>query len=162
MAPTETAKQLIALMKGRSTTLATCESITGGGIGAALTAVPGASAVFRGALVTYATDLKTSLAGVDESLIDTEGVINELTALQMAIGAQERCDADWAVATTGVAGPSEVDGVKVGTVWFAVVGSAPGMSTQPQYTELRHFEGDREAIREQAIEHALAMVLRVQ
>lgn len=157
----ETAKELITVMTKRDTTLATCESITGGGIGAALTAVPGASKVFRGALVAYATDLKASLAGVDEQLIDTEGVINELTAIQMALGAQSRCESDWAVATTGVAGPTEVDGVKVGTVWFAVVGPAPGMSPRPQYTELKHFEGDREAIRAAAIDHAIEMLLRV-
>lgn len=157
----ESAKELIDLMAKRSVTLATCESITGGGIGAILTSVPGASRVFRGSLVTYAKDLKAALAGVDEELIETEGVINELTAIQMALGAQTRCNADWAVATTGVAGPTEVDGVKVGTVWFAVVGPAPGMSPRPKYTELKHFEGDREAIRKAAIEHALVMLLRV-
>ncbi|NHB85894.1 CinA family protein [Tessaracoccus sp. HDW20] len=116
------AQDVIAKMTERSITLSTCESITGGGIGAALTSVPGASAVFRGALVTYARELKTSLAGVDEALIEREGVINELTALQMALGAQAACESDWAVATTGVAGPTEADGAKVGTVWFAVVG----------------------------------------
>lgn len=157
----ESAKELITLMGKRSITLATCESITGGGIGAELTAVPGASKVYRGSLVTYAKDLKAVLAGVDEELIETEGVINELTAIQMALGAQTRCDADWAVATTGVAGPTEVEGKKVGTVWFAVVGPAPGMSPRPQYTELKHFEGDRQAIRAAAIDHALAMLLRV-
>lgn len=162
MAADETAAELIALMRSRSTTLATCESITGGGIGAALTAVPGASAVFRGGLITYAKDLKTTLAGVDASLVDSEGVINELTALQMALGAQARCDAAWAVATTGVAGPTEMDGAVVGTVWFAVVGPAPGMSTRPQFTELKHFEGDRDTIRQAAIDHALAMLLRIQ
>lgn len=158
----ESAEKLIKKMTQRSVTLATCESLTGGGLGAAITAVPGASAVFRGALVAYARDLKTALAGVDEELIDTEGVVNELTALQMAVGAQTQCDADWAIATTGVAGPTETDGQKVGTVWFAVVGPRVGMSPRPQYTELRHFEGDRETIREAAIEHALEMCLRVQ
>lgn len=158
----EAAEKLIKKMTERSVTLATCESLTGGGLGAAITAVPGASAVFRGALVTYARDLKTVLAGVDEELIDTEGVVNELTALQMAVGAQRKCDADWAVATTGVAGPTETDGQKVGTVWFAVVGPNVGMSPRPQYTELRHFDGDRESIRSAAIEHALEMLLRVQ
>lgn len=157
----ESAKELIDLMAKRSVTLATCESITGGGIGAALTSVPGASKVYRGSLVTYAKDLKAALAGVDEELIETEGVINELTAVQMALGAQSRCNADWAVATTGVAGPTEVDGVKVGTVWFAVVGPAPGMSPRPKYTELKHFEGDRQDIRAAAIDHAVAMLLRV-
>lgn len=158
----ESATELIKKMTTRSVTLATCESLTGGGLGAAITAVPGASAVFRGALVTYARDLKTALAGVDEELVDAEGVVNELTALQMAIGAQSQCRSDWAVATTGVAGPTETDGQKVGTVWFAVVGPSVGMSPRPQYTELRHFEGDRESIRNAAIEHALEMLLRVQ
>jgi len=158
----ESAEKLIKKMTERSVTLATCESLTGGGLGAAITAVPGASAVFRGALVTYARDLKTALAGVDEELVDTEGVVNELTALQMAVGAQSQCDADWAIATTGVAGPTETDGQKVGTVWFAVVGPNVGMSPRPQYTELKHFEGDRESIRSAAIEHALEMLLRVQ
>lgn len=158
----ESATELVKMMTQRSVTLSTCESLTGGGLGAAITAVPGASAVFRGALVTYARDLKSRLAGVDEELVDTEGVVNELTAIQMALGAQAQCESDWAVATTGVAGPTEIDGQKVGTVWFAVVGSAMGMSPRPQYTELKHFEGDRESIREQAVEHALQMCLRVQ
>ena len=158
----EAAEQLVKKMTQRSVTLATCESLTGGGLGAAITSVPGASNVFRGALVTYARDLKTTLAGVDEELVDTEGVVNELTALQMARGAQRQCDADWAIATTGVAGPTETDGQKVGTVWFAVVGPSMGMSPGAQYTELHHFDGDRESIRSAAIEHALEMCLRVQ
>lgn len=82
------AEDVIKKMAGRTVTLSTCESLTGGGIGAALTSVPGASAVFRGALVTYARELKASLAGVDEELIANEGVVNELTALQMALGAR--------------------------------------------------------------------------
>lgn len=156
-----TVADLIKKLGDRSVTLATCESLTGGGIGAAITSVPGASAVFRGGLITYARDLKYTLAGVNQELIDREGVVNELTALQMALGAQRRCGADWAVATTGVAGPTEVDGVKVGTVWFAVVGPSMGMSQAPQYTELREFEGDREAVRQAAISHAFEMLLRV-
>lgn len=155
------AEQVISKMKGRSVTLATCESLTGGGVGAALTAVPGASAVYRGSLVTYARELKASLAGVDEELIAREGVVNELTALQMALGAQSACESDWAVATTGVAGPTETDGASVGTVWFAVVGPGMGMSDPPRYTELKQFEGDREQIRTAAIEHVFTMLLRV-
>jgi len=155
------AADVIKKMSDRSVTLATCESITGGGIGAALTAVPGASSVFRGSLVTYARDLKASLAGVDPELIRHEGVVNELTALQMALGAQSQCQSDWAVATTGVAGPTEIDGASVGTVWFAVVGPRVGVSAAPQYTELKQFEGDRERIRAAAIEHAFEMLLRV-
>lgn len=152
---------LIKKLQQRTVTLATCESLTGGGLGAAITSVPGASKVYRGGLITYARDLKHTLAGVDQELIDTEGVVNELTALQMAVGAQRRCEADWAIATTGVAGPTEADGAKVGTVWFAVVGPKVGMSPAPQYTELREFEGDREAIREAATQHAFEMLMRV-
>lgn len=155
------AADLIKKMKGRSVSLSTCESLTGGGLGAALTAVPGASAVYRGGLITYARDLKSTLAGVDAQLIEEEGVVNELTALQMAFGVQRRTDSEWAVATTGVAGPETIDGVEVGTVWFAVVGPSMGMSPAPQYSEMKKFEGDREAIRNAAIEHALEMVLRV-
>ncbi|MBB1483530.1 CinA family protein [Tessaracoccus sp. MC1865] len=155
------AAELIKKLTHRSVTLATCESVTGGGIGAELTSVPGASQAYRGGLITYARDLKHRLAGVDEQLIEREGVVNELTALQMALGAQRRCDSDWAVATTGVAGPTETDGVKVGTVWFAVVGPRVGMSSPPQYTELRTFDGDREAVRRAATEHAFEMLLRV-
>ncbi|HJE50804.1 MAG TPA: CinA family protein [Tessaracoccus flavescens] len=154
-------EQVITTMAKRSLTLATCESLTGGWLGAALTSVPGASDVYRGGLITYARDLKSSLAGVDEQLVAEEGVVNELTALQMAFGAQARCGSNWAISTTGVAGPSEIDGVKVGTVWFAVVGPKVGMSPAPQYTELKHFEGDRAAIREAAVDHAFEMLLRV-
>ena len=155
------AEDVIKKMTGRSITLSTCESLTGGGIGAALTSVAGASAVYRGSLVTYARELKATLAGVDKELIKTEGVVNELTALQMAIGAQAACDSDWAVSTTGVAGPTETDGAKVGTVWFAVVGPRIGMSDWPKYTELKQFDGDREQIRQAAVDHALTMLLRV-
>ncbi|SHI34926.1 nicotinamide-nucleotide amidase [Tessaracoccus bendigoensis DSM 12906] len=155
------AEELIRKMAGRSLTLSTCESLTGGGIGAALTSVPGASAVFRGALVTYARDLKASLAGVDEELIAHEGVVNELTALQMALGAQTACGSDWAVSTTGVAGPTETDGAKVGTVWFAVVGPRIGTFEGAKYTELKEFQGDREQIRHAAIDHSFEMLLRV-
>ncbi|GAA4903217.1 CinA family protein [Tessaracoccus lubricantis] len=156
-----TAADLIKKLSQRSVTLATCESVTGGLIGAELTSVPGASKVYRGGLITYAKELKHDLAGVDQQLIDREGVVNELTALQMAIGAQHRCGADWAVATTGVAGPAETEGVKVGTVWFAVVGPGMGMSPPPQYTELRSFDGDREAVRRAATEHVFEMLMRV-
>ena len=69
--------------------------------------------------------------------------------------------ADWAIATTGVAGPTLQDGVEVGTVWFAVVGPKMGMSHGPQFTEVKHFEGDRNEIRGQAIQHALEMLLRI-
>lgn len=157
----DNAEHLVTLFTQRSTTLATCESLTGGGIGAAITDVPGSSAVYRGGIIAYATDVKTALADVDQGLVDKEGVVNELTAIQMALGAQARCGAEWAVSTTGVAGPTEVEGLPAGTVWLAVVGPSVGMSNRPQFTELKTFEGDRAAVRAQAVEHAIDMLLRV-
>ena len=155
------AEELIKLFTERSVTLTTCESPTGGALGAALTDVPGASKVYRGGIVAYDTALKTGLVGVDPELIDADGVVNELTAIQMALGTQARCDSDWAVATTGVAGPTTLDGKDVGTVWFSVVGPKMGMSPRPTYSELQHFEGDRAAVRAAAVEHAISMILRV-
>lgn len=157
----EAAEELVKLFAGRSTTIATCESLTGGALGAAITDVPGASAVYQGGIVAYSRDLKTNLVGVDPELVRNEGVVNELTAIQMALGTQARCNSEWAVATTGVAGPTELDGSPVGTVWFAVVGPQMGMSPRPMYTELKQLPGDRDAIRKGAVEHALAMILRV-
>ena len=81
------AAEAIRLLEQAKLTIATCESITGGGIGASFTAVPGSSAVFRGGLITYASDLKASLAGVDADFIAEHGVINGRTAQEMAIGA---------------------------------------------------------------------------
>ena len=92
------AEDVIKKMAGRTVTLSTCESLTGGGIGAALTSVPGASAVFRGALVTYARELKASLAGVDEELIANE------------VG----CLAEHAAQTQIDAGLTKMDGEQLG------------------------------------------------
>jgi len=155
------AATIIKVMGARQQTLATCESITGGALGAALTDVPGASTVFRGGIVAYARDVKSSLVGVSEYLIDTEGVINEQTALEMALGAQRLCDADYSIATTGVAGPTKQDGADVGTVWLAVVGPSVGVSIRPRFTQLAQFEGDRSQIRAQTVHEMLAMLLRL-
>ncbi|RLP10626.1 CinA family protein [Propionibacterium australiense] len=114
------AEQLLELCRRRGLGLATCESITGGGIGWALTSVPGASDVFRGGLITYASELKTLLAGVDAGFIAGHGVINERTALEMACGAARACGADVAISATGTAGPSGQDGTAPGTVWIGI------------------------------------------
>ena len=92
--PSPAAARLIGLLRAGGWTIATCESMTGGGIGATLTSVPGSSTVFRGGLITYATDLKASLAGVDAEFVAEHGVINERTAQEMALGAASSCRAD--------------------------------------------------------------------
>lgn len=155
------AKHVVELFVSRTITLSVCESITGGSLAAAITDVPGASAIFRGGLITYASDLKTALAGVDADVIRTSGVVNEYTARTMAFGARQACATDWAISTTGVAGPEPLDGAEVGTVWFGIVGTNLGATPNPVYTECAHFDGDRDAIRKAAVQHALEMAVRV-
>ena len=87
-------RAVIRLLEQRHLTLATCESLTGGGVCAALTSVPGASAVVRGGIVTYASDLKAKLVGVDAGWIRDRGVINSRTAEQMALGTLDVCGVD--------------------------------------------------------------------
>jgi nicotinamide-nucleotide amidase len=125
----------------RHETLATAESLTGGLVAATLVEIPGVSAVFRGGLVVYATQLKHDLAGVREDLLADRGPVDPEVALALAAGARERCGADWGVATTGVAGPDPQDGKPVGLVYVAVAG--PDGST---VRELR-LDGGRAQIR---------------
>jgi nicotinamide-nucleotide amidase len=98
------------------------ESLTGGMLCSALIDVPGASAVVRGGVVSYATDLKHRLLGVDAGLLAANGPVDPDVATQMAHGVRERLGADWGVATTGVAGPDPQDGIAAGTVYIAVAG----------------------------------------
>jgi nicotinamide-nucleotide amidase len=101
-------------------TLAVAESVTGGGVSARLVRIAGASAWFRGALVTYATDVKASLAGVAPSLLKASGPVSEPTAIALARGACARLEADVGLAVVGVAGPATQGGEPVGTVCVAV------------------------------------------
>ena len=119
---TELARLLVEMLKRRGETISTCESLTAGLASATIADIPGSSAVLRGGLITYATDLKTSLAGVSQELIDAHGVISPQCAGAMALGAAQRCDSSWALALTGVAGPSEQDGHPVGEVWIGIAG----------------------------------------
>lgn len=157
-APSATAYEAAVTVLGQlgdaGLTLATCESLTGGLLGATLTSVPGASAVYRGGLVTYATDLKHVLAGVDEDDLARDGAVAPGTALAMASGARERCLADWAVAVTGVAGPDEQEGRPAGTVFVAV--ATHGSAAVEEY----RFGGDRHAVRTATVEAALEQLAR--
>jgi nicotinamide-nucleotide amidase len=139
----------VRLLVSRGETVAVAESLTGGLLAATIVQVPGVSAVFRGGLVVYATDLKASLAGVDERLLATRGAVDPDVAVALAEGARRVCRADWGVSTTGVAGPDPQDGKPVGLVYVAVVGPA-----QRRVDELR-LDGDRAAVRAGAVSHAL-------
>lgn len=141
---------------GRSgTTIATAESLTGGMVAAALTSVPGASAVFRGGVVAYATDLKAALAAVPQDVLDRHGPVAAQTAEAMARGVRVACAATYGVATTGVAGPDAQDGNPPGTVYVAV---ASPDTVRVRSAEPSHDVGDRAAVRQLAVETALALI----
>ena len=118
----DVAVPVVKALVERRETLAAAESLTGGLVAATLVNIPGVSAVFRGALVVYATDLKHALAGVPERLLKDRGPVDPEVALALATGARERCAADWGLGTTGVAGPDPQDGKPVGLVFVAVAG----------------------------------------
>lgn len=114
-------EQVHRLLTERGATLAVAESCTGGQIAARFTAMAGASAYFRCGVVAYANEAKCAVLGVDPAAIASDGAVSEAVARQMAEGARRRTGADYAVATTGIAGPTGGSPEKpVGTVWIAV------------------------------------------
>ncbi|GGK27578.1 competence damage-inducible protein A [Pilimelia terevasa] len=143
----------VAALRAAGATVAVAESLTGGRLADAFVSVPGASAVFRGGLVAYATDLKTGLLDVPAGLLADRGPVDPDVARAMAAGARARCAADWAVATTGVAGPLAQGDRPVGLVHIAVAG--PDGATH----RTCRFEGDRDAIRNAAVDAALVLFL---
>lgn len=149
------AARLLRTLARRGETVAVAESLTGGLVAAELTAVPGASQVFRGSVTAYATELKRELLGVDGQLLAERGAVDAETAGQMAEGVRKLLTADWGVATTGVAGPDTQDGEQVGTVFVAVAGSAA--SGKPVAVRL-NLEGDRARIRQESVQAALRLL----
>ena len=147
-----TAQALIRGLQAQGLTVATCESLTGGMICAALVDVPGASRVVRGGLITYQTDTKSLLAGVDAGLIETHGVVSAEVARAMAAGARDALHADIAVSATGMASPGEIRDPPAGTV-FVGLASATGV----QAVEL-HLAGDRQAVRQQTVDAAIKLI----
>jgi len=146
-------REVIELLIARGETIAVAESLTGGMLAAALTAIPGASAAVRGGLVTYATDLKASLLGVPSPLLERHGAVHPAVATAMAEGARHRLAAAVGAATTGVAGPDPQDGQPVGTVYIAV--SAGGRTTVQSLA----LSGDRHQIRVATVERLLGLLL---
>jgi len=121
--PVDELADLVAALRTRGETVATAESLAGGLVAAALTSVPGSSAVVRGGLVVYATELKTHLAGVDPGPLAEHGPVHPLVAEQLAEGARRTCGASWGIGLTGVAGPDPQDGIEPGVVHLAVAGA---------------------------------------
>jgi nicotinamide-nucleotide amidase len=150
--PTRSPGDLLATLAGCGQTLAVAESLTGGLLAAAVVEVPGASSVFRGGLVVYATDLKASLALVPDDLLAERGPVDPDVAIALADGARQQCRADWGLATTGVAGPDPQNGMPVGTVFVAVMGPAGSL------VRALNLPGDRAAIRAATVDAALDLL----
>ena len=135
-------------------TLVTAESLTGGGIGAALTAVPGSSAIYKGGIISYTDWVKETVLGVSHETLEIHGAVSLQTAEEMAVGVRKLLQADVAVSVTGLAGPGGDEyGNPVGTVCV-------GFSNEWESFAVRYqFDGDREAVRNQTIRAALELVL---
>ena len=147
------AERLVALYRAQGHTCATAESCTGGGIGAAITAVPGSSEMYEGGVVSYSNAVKERVLGVRAATLAAHGAVSSETAAEMAEGARRLTGADAAVSVTGIAGPGGGSPEKpVGLVWF---GLATAAGTR---TEKALFPGDRERVRSAAVTHALGML----
>ena len=148
--------RLIATLTTRGLTVATAESLTGGLLGAVLTEVPGSSAVVRGGLIVYATDLKVALADVDAGLLANRGAVDPDVAAALAAGARKRCGAGVGIGLTGVAGPDPQDGVAVGT-WYVAI-SGPGDRAGLVRSEPSDAGLDRAGLRARAVRAALQLL----
>lgn len=160
--PINTAAQIQALsaslgqrLSQRQWRVATAESCTGGGISAAITAIPGSSGWFEYGIVSYANQAKQKLLQVDPQTLERDGAVSESVVRQMVAGVLRLSDADVAVAVSGVAGPTGGTPDKpVGTVWFAW-----GLANGATHTQLCHFTGDRQSIQQQAVAQGLSGLL---
>ena len=147
-------RQLGDALKQRQLVLATAESCTGGGVAQAITEIAGSSAWFDCGFVTYSNAAKMRLLQVPEHVLAQHGAVSDQTAAAMCTGAIANSQASVALSTTGIAGPDgAVSGKPVGTVYF---GWAIGDQVTMQRME---FSGDRQAVREQSVAHALQTLL---
>jgi nicotinamide-nucleotide amidase len=146
------ATAVVAALTAAGQTLSVAESLTGGLLGAVVTAVPGASAVFRAGITAYATEIKTAVLGVDAALLVQAGAVDARVAAGMAQGARRLTGSDWALSTTGVAGPTPQDGKPVGMVFIGCTGPYGSVVRELVLT------GDRESIRSRTVAAALDLL----
>lgn len=148
-------EEIITLLRSRGETVSIAESLTGGSLAKALTDIEGASHAFLGGVIAYSVASKLHDLDVPQDTIDKAGVYSEATALAMAEGAKRRFGSDWAIATTGVAGPGESHGVSAGNLWIAIVGA------QVRKVEHLALSGGRSEVRSGAVESALRAFARI-
>ena len=147
--------EIITLLRSRGETVSIAESLTGGSLAKALTDFEGASHVFLGGVIAYSVASKLHDLDVPQETIDQAGVYSEATALAMAEGAKRRFGSDWAIATTGVAGPGESHGVSAGNLWIAIVGA------EVRKVEHLALSGGRSEVRSGAVASALRAFARI-
>ena len=150
----ELALRIILKLRSSGATVAVAESLTGGLVVSRLIDIPRASEAVAGGVVTYATELKARLLGVDQALLDESGPVHESVAAQMAEGVRELLGiagrpADYGLSTTGVAGPEPQDGHEPGEVFVAIAGN--GVTTVHHL----HLSGDRNEVRAEVVEQLL-------
>lgn len=148
-----TVKEKISALIHAGHTIAVAESCTGGGVGAAFTDISGSSHIFRGGVIAYANEVKVKILNVPEEMLAEHGAVSEPVARCMAESVRILCDAEIAVATTGIAGPDGGTEEKpVGTVWFACA------TAHITRAEKKIFTGSREDVRTSAVAYAVTMV----
>lgn len=151
----ELATTVINQLSKSGKTLAVAESLTGGGLGATITEVAGSSEVFLGGITTYSDLSKTKLLEVPKKLITKYTAVSEEVAKAMAEGARNLFKSDYAISTTGVAGPGKAYGKTAGTVWLAIASKKEVIAIELSIS------GDRATVRNATIESALATFSRI-
>ena len=151
----ELAAGIVKTLSKKKLTLATAESITGGGLSAAITDIAGSSEVFLGGIISYSDTSKTKFLAVAKRLLTKYTAVSEEVAKVMAESARSEFKSDYAIATTGVAGPGKAYGQKAGTVWIAIA------SKKETIAVALDISGDRATVRHATIESALATFARI-
>jgi nicotinamide-nucleotide amidase len=149
------ASSVVKRLSKKKATLSVAESITGGGLAAVITEVAGSSKVFLGGVIAYADEIKINQLDVDAKTLKKFTAVSEEVAKEMAIGVRKKFNSDYAIATTGVAGPGKAYGQKAGTVWIAIA------SKKEVFAIALALSGSRDLIRHATIESALASFERI-
>ncbi|CAB4610048.1 MAG: nicotinamide-nucleotide amidohydrolase family protein [Actinobacteria bacterium] len=149
------ASAVVKKLTKKKATISVAESITGGALAAAITDIAGSSKVFVGGVIAYDDEIKISQLKVDKKSIKKFTAVSEEVAKEMAVGARKKFNTDYAIATTGVAGPGKAYGQKAGTVWIAIA------SKKEVFAIALSLSGSRDLIRHATIESALASFERI-
>lgn len=153
--PTQSqAQTIVEKLISAGQTISVAESLTGGGLGFALTQIPGSSQVFLGGIISYTLDVKKKELGVKSETLDQYTVVSEEVAIEMAEGSRKKFGTTWAIATTGIAGPGDYDGIREGTVWIAIRGPV-------NETLLLTLDSGRDGVRQGAISSAIGTFARI-